>query len=46
MKAARMNRLGPSDVIAIEDIAIPSAGEADAPVRACDLPWQKKRHPI
>lgn len=33
MKAARVNRLGPPDVISIEDIAVPSPGEPDVLVR-------------
>jgi NADPH:quinone reductase-like Zn-dependent oxidoreductase len=33
MKAARVNRLGAPDVIAIEDIAVPSLGEQDVLVR-------------
>ena len=33
MRAARVNRLGPPDVIAIEDIAVPSPGEQDVLVR-------------
>jgi NADPH:quinone reductase-like Zn-dependent oxidoreductase len=33
MKAARVNRLGPPEVITVEDIAIPSPGEQDVLVR-------------
>jgi hypothetical protein len=33
MKAARVNRVGPPDVISIEDIAVPSPGEQDVLVR-------------
>jgi NADPH:quinone reductase-like Zn-dependent oxidoreductase len=33
MKAARINRLGPPEVITIEDIAVPSPGEQDVLVR-------------
>lgn len=35
MKAARVSRFGPPEVITVDDIAVPSPGEQDALVRVC-----------